>query len=171
MSASVRLNGRSARSALCLLSFLFANRRRKVVLRVGQTDHTHATVSPVYLWICRIRIAALTRDRTVFLHGMCVSSLDLGAVRKHVVQAGQRFNLGSLRVFGSQSFPSLGITVGDFAAKFIRSETRGVYFWHDDLAQRDSICRSGVTKVYDTSLIYCATETTIGMLASLVWKR
>lgn len=127
VSASVWLNGRSARSALCLLSFLFANRQRKVVLRAGQTDHTHATVSPVYLWIRRIRIATLARDQTVFLYGMCVSSLDLGAVRKRVVQAGQRFNLGSLRVFGSQSFPSVRITVVDFAAKFIRSETRSVF--------------------------------------------
>jgi len=108
-----------------------------------QTDHTHATVSPVYLWIRCVRIAAPTRDRTVFLHGMCVSSLDLGAVRKRVAQAGQRFNLGSLRVFGNQSSPPIGVIVGDFAAKFIRPETRSVFL----VSHRDSICRpSGMLK-------------------------
>jgi len=128
-----------------LYSFFLVCQSRKVVFGTWQTNHhTHATVPPVYLWIQCIRIAALTRYQTVFLYEMCAFSLNSGAVRKHVAQAGQRFNLGSLWMFGSQSSSSIEIIIRDFAVKFIRTETKA-YFWRDGLTRKRSVI---LTKCY-----------------------
>lgn len=123
VNASVRLNGGWVWSILRLLSFLYANRQRKVVLR-APTDWPHPRNSTSGLFMNPPRAYRCTGSRSngILARDMLSFVRFGGGTKARVAQAGQRFNLGSLRVFGSQSSPSIGIIVVDLAAKLISSE-------------------------------------------------
>lgn len=109
------------RSVQLVSSFLFTNHQsiRSFSELVGVTTPTQQYLRFIYDFTCSLRTYRCTGSQSngILARDVHVSSLDSGAERKRAPQAGQRFNLGLLRVFRSQSFSSIEIndfTVGNF---------------------------------------------------------
>lgn len=107
-----------------------------------------------------VRIAALARDRTVFLHGMCVPSLDSGAERKPRRGRCKRVSdliwdcseyLAANRLLRSGSAVSPSETMR--WNLFVRETQSEAYFWRNGFARlerkRGPIFQRSVRKICD----------------------
>lgn len=146
-------------------SFLFANHQgvRSFSELAGVTTPTQQYLRFIYDSTCSPRMFRCTGSRSngILARDVHVSSLDSGAERKRAPQAGQRFNLGLLRVFRSQSFSSIEIndfTVGNFYSRSIEVRIGSIFLALHTLLRA---IRSIVLYKFATLLIYCWSEATI----------